>query len=82
MQALLLTAIRLYKLCLSPFLSPACRFTPTCSEYAAEVIQRFGAAKGGWLAIKRLARCHPFGPAGVDLAPERLPDRKSTPNTP
>lgn len=57
---LLLRMIRLYQRHISPGLPPRCRFIPTCSQYAAEAITRYGAAKGGWLAVKRFLRCHPF----------------------
>ncbi len=60
MKRLLLALIRFYRTCISPFTPPACRFTPTCSQYAMEAIEKYGAAKGGWLALKRILRCHPF----------------------
>ncbi len=56
----LLKAIRIYQRYISPGLPPRCRYTPTCSEYACQAIARYGAIKGGWLAFKRLMRCHPF----------------------
>ncbi len=56
----LLGAIRLYQRRISPGLPPRCRFIPTCSQYAAEAIAKYGAAKGCWLALKRFLRCHPF----------------------
>jgi putative membrane protein insertion efficiency factor len=68
-RALLLGIIRAYQLLVSPFMGPSCRFTPTCSHYAREAITRHGACKGGWLAIKRLARCHPWGGMGDDPVP-------------
>jgi putative membrane protein insertion efficiency factor len=58
--------IRVYQLVISPWLGPACRFEPTCSEYACEAIDRFGFAKGSGLAVWRLLRCHPFHPGGYD----------------
>lgn len=61
--------IRLYKLVISPLLPPACRFYPTCSQYAAQAIEKHGVLRGGILAAKRLARCHPFNPGGVDPVP-------------
>ena len=60
MKAVLLFLIRFYRKHISPYTPPSCRFIPTCSEYAATAIERYGAAKGGWLALKRLSRCHPF----------------------
>lgn len=66
---LLLTLIRLYQRTLSPLLGPVCRFTPSCSQYMAICIERFGPARGVWLGTCRLAHCHPFHPGGVDLPP-------------
>ncbi len=66
---LFLALIRAYQLLVSPFTPPHCRFTPTCSAYAAEAIARHGACSGGWLALKRLARCHPWGGMGDDPVP-------------
>ena len=63
-------AVRGYQLLISPFLPPACRFLPTCSEYAAEAIERHGARRGAFLALRRLARCHPWGGSGYDPVPE------------
>jgi putative membrane protein insertion efficiency factor len=65
----LVALIRAYQLAISPALPPACRFTPTCSQYALEAIGRHGAARGSWLALRRLARCHPFNPGGFDAVP-------------
>ena len=66
---LLLGIIRWYQLALSPLLGPACRYYPTCSHYAIEAIQKYGACKGSWLSIGRLLRCHPFRPGGYDPVP-------------
>lgn len=63
--------IRFYQVAISPIKPPSCRFYPTCSHYGLEAIQRFGAFKGGWLTIKRIAKCHPFHPGGVDPVPEK-----------
>ena len=60
MKWLFLLLIRFYQKCISPCFSPCCRFKPTCSAYAEEAITRYGAIRGGWLATKRLLRCHPF----------------------
>ncbi len=60
MKRLLLALIRLYRRGISPYTPPSCRFYPTCSCYAQQAIEKYGAAKGGWLAVRRLARCHPF----------------------
>ncbi len=65
----MLLFIRFYQLCISPFLAPRCRFSPTCSEYAIEAIHKYGAVKGGVLATKRILRCHPFGGSGYDPVP-------------
>lgn len=67
--ALLLGFIWLYQKALSPFMTARCRFLPSCSEYAREAIVRHGACSGGWLALKRLARCHPWGGSGHDPVP-------------
>lgn len=69
LTALLVFPIRLYQRCISPMFPPSCRFTPTCSQYAAEAIRRHGPAKGLWLALRRLARCHPWGGSGYDPVP-------------
>jgi len=65
----LVLALRLYKLLVSPLFPPSCRFYPTCSQYAAEAISKHGAVRGVCLAVKRLARCHPGHPGGIDLVP-------------
>jgi hypothetical protein len=69
MKYLLMGVIRLYQMTLSRVLPPSCRFTPSCSHYGYEAISRHGALKGGWLAIKRVARCHPLNPGGYDPVP-------------
>ncbi len=69
MDALALGLIRLYQRAISPFLPPACRFAPTCSAYAYEAIVRHGLWFGTWLAMRRLARCHPFCAGGYDPVP-------------
>lgn len=75
-RRLLLGAIRLYQLVLSPWLGRQCRYEPTCSAYAAEAIERFGVRRGVWLAVKRIGRCHPWGGAGYDPVPSS--DGRST----
>lgn len=69
LQRVLLGLIRFYQKGISPFTRPSCRFTPTCSAYAVEAIQRHGAARGTWLAVRRILRCHPFGGHGYDPVP-------------
>ncbi|MCH1584045.1 MAG: membrane protein insertion efficiency factor YidD [Flavobacteriales bacterium] len=69
MRALMLVLIRLYQWVLSPLLGANCRFQPTCSAYASEAIERFGPWKGGWLAVKRISRCHPWSEPGYDPVP-------------
>lgn len=61
--------IRAYQLTLSPFIGNQCRFHPSCSHYALQAVDRHGAVRGGWLAVKRLGRCHPFNPGGFDPVP-------------
>lgn len=64
-----LAMIRLYQRWMSPYLPPSCRFFPSCSEYAAEAVTRYGIFRGSWLAVRRLLRCHPFHPGGYDPVP-------------
>jgi putative membrane protein insertion efficiency factor len=65
----LLWLIRIYQLTLSPLLGPACRFEPSCSRYTATCIEHLGAVRGGWLGLRRIARCHPFHAGGYDPPP-------------
>ncbi|MDR1598880.1 MAG: membrane protein insertion efficiency factor YidD [Oscillospiraceae bacterium] len=65
----LLAMIRFYKLRISPGMSPSCRFIPSCSEYAAEAIERYGAVRGGAMALRRVARCNPLSKGGYDPVP-------------
>ena len=69
MKTVLLTLIRFYRRSISPLTPPCCRFIPTCSEYALEAIEKYGALKGGWLAFKRILRCNPFHKGGYDPVP-------------
>jgi putative membrane protein insertion efficiency factor len=69
MTRILLIAIKAYQYLISPMLGPSCRFTPTCSEYAAQAVQKYGAFKGLWLSIKRIGRCHPWHDGGYDPLP-------------
>ena len=68
-RVVLLGAIRVYQSLISAGLPPACRFEPTCSRYAYTAIERYGARRGGWLAVRRLLRCHPWGDSGYDPVP-------------
>lgn len=69
MRRLALLLIRFYQLTLSRVLPPSCRFTPSCSHYGYEAIDKYGFFKGGWLAVKRISRCHPLSPGGYDPVP-------------
>lgn len=60
MKKILIALIRFYRRHISPYTAPSCRFTPTCSQYALEAIEKYGALRGGWLAVKRILRCNPF----------------------
>ncbi|MBS1656791.1 MAG: membrane protein insertion efficiency factor YidD [Bacteroidetes bacterium] len=68
-RSLLIALVTIYKRVISPWLMPACRYTPTCSEYMIEAIKKYGALKGGWLGLKRFSRCHPWGGHGHDPVP-------------
>lgn len=69
MKRVLLAFLRFYKRAISPSLPPSCRFVPTCSQYAMTAIEKHGAAKGSWMAFRRLLRCNPFHPGGYDPVP-------------
>jgi len=69
MKPVLLLALRAYQYALRPLLGSNCRFYPSCSDYSREAIERHGAAKGSWLAGRRIARCHPYHPGGYDPVP-------------
>ena len=76
LKKILIILINGYRRLISPLFPPSCRFQPTCSQYAIEAIEKFGALKGSWLAIKRILRCHPFHPGGYDPVPpiDNTPD--------
>ncbi|MBI3218949.1 MAG: membrane protein insertion efficiency factor YidD [Bacteroidetes bacterium] len=69
MKTMLILLIKGYKRWISPLLVPSCRFYPTCSVYAIQALEKYGTIKGSWLAIKRISRCHPFNPGGIDNVP-------------
>jgi putative membrane protein insertion efficiency factor len=69
-RAALIGLVRLYRALVSPLLPPACRFYPSCSAYAETALRRHGAARGSWLTLRRLARCHPLHPGGIDPVPD------------
>lgn len=70
--------VRGYQLLVSPLLGPSCRHLPTCSQYALDAMKSHGAGRGLWLAVRRLARCHPWGSSGYDPVPEADHDRATT----
>ena len=65
----LIVLVRFYQICLSPLKPQSCRFTPTCSSYALEALKKYGPIKGGYLSIKRILKCHPWGGSGYDPVP-------------
>ena len=69
MKRLLVALLRTYQYAISPFLGRRCRYYPSCSEYAVEAVEKYGAIKGGWLGVKRVCRCHPWHPGGYDPVP-------------
>ena len=68
-RAALIALVKGYRLLISPMLGSSCRFYPSCSTYSLEALQKHGAARGSWLAIRRIGRCHPFRPGGYDPVP-------------
>ena len=70
MRQILIALIKVYRYAISPYLAPSCRYTPTCSSYAIEAIERHGIFRGSWLALRRVSRCHPWHEAGYDPVPE------------
>ncbi|WP_284640538.1 membrane protein insertion efficiency factor YidD [Paenibacillus silviterrae] len=69
MKRMLRSGVLFYRKFISPIKPPTCRFYPTCSAYALEALDKHGAAKGSWLAVKRICKCHPFHPGGIDYVP-------------
>ncbi|MBC5636070.1 MULTISPECIES: membrane protein insertion efficiency factor YidD [Ornithinibacillus] len=76
MKYLFIGLIKFYRSAISPFTPSTCRFYPSCSEYGLEAIRKHGAIKGGYLTIKRISKCHPFHPGGVDYVPEKKQKKK------
>jgi putative membrane protein insertion efficiency factor len=72
-KSFILLLLRAYKLLISPLLGQRCRFYPSCSTYTMQAVERFGVLRGGWLGVRRIARCHPLDPGGVDPVPETWP---------
>ena len=70
MEELILLLLRAYRVAISPLIGPRCRYYPSCSQYAQVAVERHGAARGSWLAVRRIARCHPWHPGGFDPVPE------------
>lgn len=73
MTTVLLWVIRAYQLLISPLLGPRCRFYPSCSAYGAQALREHGALRGSYLTVRRLLRCHPWNPGGLDFVPARHP---------
>lgn len=71
-----LLLIRFYQIAISPYTPSSCRYSPTCSHYAVEALKVHGLFKGGWLAVKRISKCHPFGGSGYDPVPEKEDENK------
>jgi putative membrane protein insertion efficiency factor len=71
LKKVFISIIRFYQVAISPIKPASCRFYPTCSHYGLEAVQRFGAFKGGWLTLKRILKCHPFHPGGIDPVPDK-----------
>jgi hypothetical protein len=69
MKTILIFLVRAYQVALSPYLPNSCRYTPTCSHYMIEAVKKHGALKGGWMGLKRIGRCHPWGGHGYDPVP-------------
>ncbi|MFU8859825.1 MAG: membrane protein insertion efficiency factor YidD [Cyclonatronaceae bacterium] len=79
MKHILIFFVRVYQLMISPYLPPSCRYNPTCSTYTIDALRTHGALKGGWLAVKRVGRCHPWSEGGYDPVPGK--PAEETPQT-
>ncbi|HJF31688.1 MAG TPA: membrane protein insertion efficiency factor YidD [Sporosarcina psychrophila] len=75
MKKILIGIIKLYQKIISPLTPPSCRFYPTCSHYGIEAVEKHGALKGSWLAVRRISKCHPFHEGGFDPVPEKDSDK-------
>jgi hypothetical protein len=73
-KAAMLILLRTYKYAVSPMFSPACRYVPTCSEYATEAVEHYGVLRGGWMSLKRVLRCHPLAKSGFDPVKPKDPE--------
>ena len=80
MKRVLLALVRFYRRAISPFRPPCCRYTPTCSQYALEAIEKYGALKGGWMAFRRILRCNPFHKAVTTPFPDSKEYRRKDKN--
>ncbi len=80
MRTIVIFIIRFYQYAISPYIAPSCRYTPTCSHYSIEAVERFGIFKGLWLAVRRILRCHPWHSGGYDPVPplKKSSDKKLT----
>ncbi|GGN59585.1 MULTISPECIES: membrane protein insertion efficiency factor YidD [Oceanobacillus] len=78
MKYIFIGLVRFYQLAISPYTPASCRFYPTCSSYSLEAFKRFGALKGLYLSVKRISKCHPLHPGGVDYVPEKKEKHKNT----
>ncbi|WP_232334392.1 membrane protein insertion efficiency factor YidD [Oceanobacillus sp. AG] len=78
MKYIFIGLVRFYQLAISPYTPASCRFYPTCSSYSLEAFKRFGALKGLYLSVKRISKCHPLHPGGVDYVPEKKKKHKNT----
>ena len=81
MKFLIIGIIKTYQTLISPLFPPSCRFYPSCSQYALEAVSTYGALRGGWLAIKRISKCHPFHEGGLDPVPAKTATDAATAKT-